>query len=168
MLAGFGLLPEQAPDPPSGAIALVNGRPISQSAFERFVTGVTPPGQRAGLDDVRRARLLREAIDEELLLQQGLALGLARIDPQARRAVVAMMALVVTGAAAVDEPDDETLERFRAAHPERLDADAALPEVRARVRAAWLREQRERALARYVADLHEDAEIVILDPALHP
>jgi hypothetical protein len=119
-LTALGIGGEPSPAPPPDAVALVNGQPIDVDAFERYVRAVTPPERRNRLDDADRSGLLRQMIDEELLVQRGIALGLARADPAARRAVLSLMIRVLTGAAGAQDPDEETLRAFHAAHPERF------------------------------------------------
>src|SRR5262249_44836614 len=89
-LAALALMQARAPTgarvAPAGGgdvVAWVNGQPIARESFARFVGAVARERRRLELDiDTRRA-LLQRLIDEELLLQQGIALGLDRREPSA-------------------------------------------------------------------------------------
>ena len=69
----------------------MNGEPISREAFARFAAAVAAERRSATLDAEERRRLLERMIDEELLLQRGIALGLARYEPTARRSIVSAL-----------------------------------------------------------------------------
>ena len=119
-LAAISLLGTPTPPVPADAIAVVNGKAISRDAFERLARAAASAAQTPELTPAQRRELLTRLVDEELLVQRGLELGLARIDPKARQAVQAVMRLVLTGAAAGDAPDEETLRRYHATHAERF------------------------------------------------
>lgn len=127
-LAGFGLARSGAPatDPPEGAIALVNGVPLPRESFDRFVTAVAAERGEAALPPEERERLLERMLDEELLLQRALALGLARHEPTARRAIVQALVASVAGEAEEREPRDAELRAFYEAEPERFLRPGAL------------------------------------------
>jgi len=148
-LAGWGLARSGAPAAvPEGSVAVVNGEPISAAAFRRFADAVAAERGTPGLAPAERRRLLERMIDEELLLQRGLALGLARHEPTARRAIVSAVIAALAAEAEAEEPDAETLRAFyaenqeRFVHTPRLEVDAAFvaanggPAEAARERAA--------------------------------
>jgi hypothetical protein len=83
-----------------GVVALVNGEPILQDDYARTLAAVAGD-RREGLTDADRRRVLDRLIDEELLVQRGLALGLARTD---RRVRADLTATVIDGI--VSEVDD--------------------------------------------------------------
>jgi parvulin-like peptidyl-prolyl isomerase len=115
-----------------GAVATVNGEPISAEAFARFVGAVASERKQQSLDRALRRRMLARMIDEELLLQRGFELGLARHEPTARRAIVAALIASVATEAEADEPDEDDLlafyaaEEARFARPGRLELEVAL------------------------------------------
>jgi peptidylprolyl isomerase len=131
---------------PRGAIASVNGEPISAEAFERFASAVAAERRLPELPPEDARRLLERMIDEELLFQRGLALGLARHEPTARRAIVSAVIAALTSDAESEDPDEAALRRFHAESPERftrpgrLELDAAFVAVRDGAEsAAWER-----------------------------
>ena len=73
------LSPEQA--------AIVGDRVIRRVDYERMLAGVERD-LRNPIDDATRRRVLERMIDEELLVQQALALGLASADRRVRGELV--------------------------------------------------------------------------------
>ena len=72
---------------PAGAVASVNGQPIARADYEAMVQRVAaqlaqPPGA------AERAEILERMIDEELLIQRGIALGLPRSEGRLRSMLV--------------------------------------------------------------------------------
>jgi hypothetical protein len=101
-------------------VALVNGQPISRDAFAEFVGAIAAERKSVELGPEERARLLDRMVDEELLLQRGLELGLARYERTARRAIVAAVVSAVTADAESTEPDEEALRAFHQEVSERF------------------------------------------------
>jgi hypothetical protein len=85
-LALSGVL-ERGPDLPGDAVAAVNGRTIGAGAITSQLEAVAAQLKRAP-DASERAAILERVIDEELLLQQGLALELPRKDARLRAQLV--------------------------------------------------------------------------------
>ncbi len=114
---------------PDGVVAIVNGEAVTAEAFAQFEAAVTAERRGAPLDDSQRQRLLDRLVDEELLLQRGLALGLARHEPTARRSIVSALVATVTSDVESGGPDEDTLRRFhsemtdRFRRPERIVAE---------------------------------------------
>jgi hypothetical protein len=105
-----------APAEGGGVVAWVGGRPISRDTFARYVGAAARERGRIELDRETRRALLERLIDEELLLQQGLALDLERREPTARRAIVSA---VIEGITSDEDPAEETRDKlaaFYAAH----------------------------------------------------
>jgi peptidylprolyl isomerase len=96
---------------PSGAVARVNGSLIRGEELER-VLAVLATDRRTPLTDADRTRVLDRLIEEELLVQHALALGLARSDRRVRADLVS--AVLGSLAAANDgyAPDDDEVLRF--------------------------------------------------------
>jgi hypothetical protein len=102
----------QTAKPPAGdAVAWVDGRPVSRETLARFAAAVARERGVLEFDPATQRQLLERLIDEELLLQRGLALDLARREPAARRAIVSA---VIDGLTAEDDdrPERAALEAF--------------------------------------------------------
>jgi len=97
--------------PPDG-VAVVNGEVITQEAFAEFVGALASERKSIDLDAPTRQRLLDRMIDEELLLQRGIELGLPRYERSARRAIVAAVVSAVTTEAEASEPNEDELRAF--------------------------------------------------------
>lgn len=120
-LAAAGVVRSGAPPaPPADAVALVNGQPITRDALRQLEAEARAGRQGRPLDTEERRHLLERAVDEELLLERGLALGLARLEPSARRAIVNAVVTSIATEAATREPDEAELRSFFAAAPERF------------------------------------------------
>ena len=100
-----------APSVPGDAVAMVNGRPITRDALARFTGAIAREQGRLDLDPAEQRRILDRLIDEELLLQHGITLGLDRSEPSARRAIVAAVIDTLT-TAEMREPQRGELETF--------------------------------------------------------
>jgi len=96
---------------PEAAVALVNGQPIGAVQLDLRIEAVERQLRRP-TNAAERSEILSRLIDEELLLQQGLALDLPRKDARLRSQIVQEtigQAVAETAARAVNEQD---LERF--------------------------------------------------------
>jgi len=115
-LAGFGVVRSGGGEAaaPADAIALVNGQPLSRESFARFTAAIAAERRSTTLDAAERRRLLGRMLDEELLLQRGIALGLDRYEPTARNSIVSALIASVTADAEADEPDEAALRAFHA------------------------------------------------------
>jgi hypothetical protein len=95
----------------AGAAAVVDGRPIPRDAAARAVEAlrndkrnpVTPEDERAALERL---------IEEELLVQRGVALGLAETDIGARKAIVQSVLQLAIAERAGVEPGEAELRAF--------------------------------------------------------
>jgi parvulin-like peptidyl-prolyl isomerase len=110
--AAWGLLlPAGRDELPEDAIALVNGEPILADTWQRLLEGLAadrrePPGEED------RRRVLDRLIDEELLVQRGFDLGLARHDRRVRAELVSALIESVVAEVGAREADPEEIERF--------------------------------------------------------
>jgi PPIC-type PPIASE domain len=94
-----------------GAAAVVDGRPIPREAAARAVEAlrndkrnpVTPEDERAALERL---------IEEELLVQRGVAMGLAETDIGARKAIVQSVLQLAIAERAGVEPNEAELRAF--------------------------------------------------------
>ena len=96
-------------------VAVVNDTPIRRDDYLRAL-GAVATDRRTPLDDADKRRILDRLIDEELLLQRGLALGLAERDRSVRAPLVA--ATIDLLARTNREPSDAELRAFYDAHRE--------------------------------------------------
>ena len=89
-----------------GQVARVNGVPIRTQEYQRAVAAVDAD-RRTPLDEADRRYVLDRLIDEELLVQYGMSLGLARSDRRIRSDFVS--AVIAAQVASVDgsEPSGE-------------------------------------------------------------
>lgn len=117
-IAAATLLRGGAPDPvapvaatSSEVVALVNGQPVTRDALARFTGAIARERGGLTLDPAEQRRILDRLVDEELLLQHGVALGLVRSEPSARRAIVSAVIDTLT-TAEMREPDRSDLEVF--------------------------------------------------------
>lgn len=95
----------------SGVVALVNGEPIQREALARYAAAIARERGGLELDAAAQQRILDRLIDEELLLQRGIALGIDRREPSVRRAIVSAVVDGITSDGA-REPDRAALEAF--------------------------------------------------------
>lgn len=96
-----------------GAVATVDGRPISREAADRAVQALSNDKRNAVTDADQEAALER-LIEEELLVQRGVALGLAETDLNARKAIVQSVLQLAIAERTGDEPSEASLRTFYA------------------------------------------------------
>jgi len=112
VLAAVGLLAGGDAVPP-GAVALVNGTPIYGEDHARLVAGLESDTRRVATPEMRK-RVLDRMIDEELLVQRGLKLGLARSDRRIRGDITQAMIRSVVVEVEDRVPSDSELRDFYA------------------------------------------------------
>ena len=96
---------------PEGSVARVNATLIRAETYQRLLAALASD-RRSELSEEDRRHVLDRLIDEELLVQHGLALGLARSD---RRVRADLFSAVIEGLVAEveeREPDRAELEAF--------------------------------------------------------
>jgi parvulin-like peptidyl-prolyl cis-trans isomerase-like protein/SurA-like protein len=130
-LVGAGHVPGRGLPP--AAVARVDGTVIRAEDFARSLDALARD-RRDGLTAEDRQRVLDRLIDEELLVQRGIALGLARQDPRVRRDLTAAVIDAVVTQHDDVTPSDEELAAFY----EREREFFARP-GRLRVRQVWCR-----------------------------
>lgn len=91
--------------------AVVAGEPISKSALDTAVALVERDRQTPVTAE-ERTRILERLVDEELLLQRGIALGLMRSDRKLRADLVATVIDAATSGAAAVDPSPEEQKAF--------------------------------------------------------
>lgn len=116
-VAAAGLLSASARNGalPSGVVALVNREPIRADDYLRTMQALANDKRDALTNDDRR-RVLDRLIEEELLVQRGLALGLARQDRRVRSDLTSTVIDAVVADASERQPDDDELSAFYAAN----------------------------------------------------
>ena len=103
---------------PAEAIALVNQRQVLRSDFMSQVqTQFSMPFEQTTA--AQRQQVLQDMINEELMMQRGLDMDLPSYDPDVRTALVAGVELEVTADVLAQQPSDEELRAYYAAHRER-------------------------------------------------
>jgi parvulin-like peptidyl-prolyl isomerase len=155
---------------PDGAAAVVDGRIVSRADYQRAVAAVASD-RGTPADDALRARVLARLIDEELLLQRGLELEIARTDRTARNATsAAVIDLLVARGRADAEPTDDALRAHFAAHPERFRTAERIrvDTLRFAGAGAAARAAAARDRMRAGADVSELAGLASPDPAAPP
>ncbi|TMA95845.1 MAG: hypothetical protein E6J70_16470, partial [Deltaproteobacteria bacterium] len=118
---------------PPGAVARVNGQLIAAEEYQRVLAGLASD-RRNGVDVEMRRQVLERLIDEELLVERGLELGLARRDARVRKDLTAAVIDSVVAESADREPSQAELEAFSAGRPDVLRRPGRL-----RVRQVWCR-----------------------------
>jgi len=179
--AAFGLLRGGADGRlPADAVATVNGEPVPTDEYERVLAAFASD-RRAPLDDEDRRHVLDRMIEEELLVQRALELGLARHDRRVRADLTSALIASVVSEAEERTPGAREIEAFYAdlrdffARPGRLrvrqvlvraEGDAAAAQARAGQAAARLRAGEN--LARVAAELGDPEDAPLPDALLPP
>lgn len=179
--AALGLLRGEAgAGLPTDAVASVNGEPVPADELERMLAALASD-RREPLDAEARRQVLDRMIDEELLVQRALELGLARHDRRVRADLTS--ALIASVVSEVEErtPGASELETFYAenrgffARPDRLRArqilvrsgdDPEAARARAERAASLLRVGEE--IARVAGELGDPEDAPLPDALLPP
>lgn len=115
LAAAAGLSGQAGDRLPAGAVALVNGEVIREADYARALAAITADTRGALRADDRR-RVLDRLIDEELLVQRGLALGLARHDRRVRADLTQTVLEGVLAPLEAEEPSPAELAAFYDTH----------------------------------------------------
>jgi len=78
-------------EPTTDAVAWVNDRPISRASYERALEAVAGDRKGGTLREDDRERVLQRLIDQELLIDRAIELGLHERDPQIRNQLATTM-----------------------------------------------------------------------------
>ena len=115
--ATFGLMtPGAGPatgELPAEAVASVNGALIRRADYERLLAGLASDS-RNPIDDEARRHVLDRMIDEELLVQRAVELGLVEVDRRVRADLTSNLIQSVVSSAEEGEPTRSELEAFYA------------------------------------------------------
>lgn len=120
LLAMQGLLEPAEPANvrlPANAVARVNGQHISRERFAALASDLAADS-KAPLDKTDYEFVLDRLIDEELLIDRGIELGLAEQDPTVRKSIAAAVISQIATEAAADVPTEAELLAFYRAEPE--------------------------------------------------
>jgi peptidylprolyl isomerase len=98
---------------PEGVIARVNETPIRAEEYARLLAALEAD-RRSPLSDEDRVHVLDRLIEEELLVQHALALGLARSDRRVRADLVSAVLGSLAAAGDGYEPDEDAIQAFYA------------------------------------------------------
>jgi hypothetical protein len=109
-IATLGLLERRSDDRalPANAAARVGDRLIRRVDYERVLAGVESD-LRSPIDEAMRRRVLDRMIDEELLVQRAIDLGLAVIDRRVRGELTSGIIDSIVSEADAEEPDDRAV-----------------------------------------------------------
>jgi len=121
IMAGYGFLrqTEVGDDLPNSAVARVNDALISRDNYERALARLATESTESPAME-NRAWLLERLIDEELLVQRGLELGMAQSDGEVRNAIANSLIASVTAEADAASPGDAELEQHLADNADRF------------------------------------------------
>lgn len=96
---------------PSGVLARVNGTPIRADEYDRLLAAAAQD-RRTPLDTAQRRHILDRLIEEELLVQRGLELGLPQSDRKVRSDLTMAVISSVTEEYGEVQPSEEDLQRY--------------------------------------------------------
>ncbi|MGH8455205.1 MAG: peptidylprolyl isomerase, partial [Nevskiales bacterium] len=138
VMVASGVLHDGDDSLPPGAIARVNDRLILRDAWLRAVAMVSSE-RRTPLTEADKRHILDRLIDEELLAQHGLALGLVEQDRRLRGQLVQQAMQTASAAGAGREFSEDELRRFYAEHQDFFTPPARLRVSAMRIDAAGQR-----------------------------
>ncbi len=124
LAAGFGIL-RQADSGnvlPANALARVNEQIITRDNYDRALARL---GTNGTSDDAG-AWVLQRLVDDELLVQRGLELGMAQSDNAVRNAIIDSLIASVTAEADAASPGDEELQQYLSENADRFSFVAKL------------------------------------------
>lgn len=164
-------------EPPDDAIALVNGKPIREDEYESALT-LLAGDKRGALTDGDRAHVLTRLIEEELLVQQGIASGMVDTDRAVRRAMTQALLDSIVAESASELPTEEELQSFYERHRslfapqpptagathDTLKRTSAFAHARERVVTLYFQHARDEALRAYLDWLRAEAKIAVFLP----
>lgn len=110
ILAITGLL-ETGPPQSIDAVATVNGDVISKEDYLNYLS-LLAKDKRNPLSEDDRRHVLNRMIEEKLIIERGLDIGLAQSDPAVRKVITNAMIQTVTADASTQEAEEENLRAF--------------------------------------------------------
>lgn len=154
LAAGYGILRQVDSGDvlPANAMARVNDQVISRDRYERALARLVTYDAA----DDERDLLLQRLVDDELLVQRALELGMVRSDTAVRNAMVDSLIASITAEADAASPTDEELERYLADNTERFSFVASVAV------AAWQTDDESIAQS-FITSLRTDGEVIVSD-----
>ena len=154
LAAGFGVLrqADSGDGLPANAVARVNDQIISRDNYDRASARL---GANSSSED-DSGWVLQRLVDDELLVQRGLELGMAQSDTAVRSAIVESLIASVTAEADAASPSDEELQQYLSEHADRFSFVASVSV------AAWQTND-EDAAQEFISALRNDGSIVTSD-----
>lgn len=126
IMAASGLVEHWSPSPgelPKGAIARVGEKIITQERYLQVLNDLAAD-KRAPLSAEDKQFVIDRLVDEELLIQRGMELGLADSSPQIRKALAAAVIGQLTAEAEASLPGEKALRHLYESDPEFFTATA--------------------------------------------
>jgi hypothetical protein len=161
LMAGYGILRQDSPSGtlPLSAVASVNDVNISRDHFVRTLQRIAPDGGTPSAET--QAAIIEKLIDDELLLQRGVELGMAQSDGAVRMAIINSLIASVTAEADAANPTDAELAKYLADNADRFSRTAKVAvngwqtddESLAQIFAASLRDDNGASLVDGVAEI---------------
>ena len=126
LAVAIGLLQQNGSDElPDHYAARVNDQLISRAVLERALQRFAADSEDA-MDETDASWVLQRLVEEELLVQRGLSLGMARSENDVRGAIVQSLVASVTAEADAAIPDEARLQEYFDSNPERFSYSASL------------------------------------------
>lgn len=124
LAAGFGILrqADSGNELPANAVARVNGQIISRNNYDRALARLRT--NSTSVD--KSAWVLQRLVEDELLVQRGLELGMAQSDSAVRNAIIDSLIASVTAEADAASPGDEELQQYLSDNADRFSYTASL------------------------------------------
>jgi parvulin-like peptidyl-prolyl isomerase len=113
VLVAFGALAPALRDLSHDVVARVNGKTITA---EELAFALERGGKAEAVTRERRLEVLRQLIDQELLVQRGVEIGLLEADHTVRKTIAMAMIDAVVAEVLAREPAEEELQVFYQAH----------------------------------------------------
>src|SRR5262245_55368535 len=162
---------------PDGAIAVVNGKPIREEDYARAVA-LVESDKRTAITDEDRVRVLDRLIEEELLIQRGIEIGLVDSNRSVRKIITQAMLASIAAESVSTQPSEDELRAFYAENPSlfmRSTTATTSPvgtggealkspsfeDIQEQVEVAYLRRSRDNALREYLEWLRDEAKIAL-------
>ena len=155
LAAGYGILrqADSGGELPSNAVARVNEKIITRDNFDRAVTRLLGAND---LSEDDSARILQRLVEDELLVQRGIELGMAQSDTTVRNAIVDSLVASVTAEADAASPTDEELQQYLEENPDRFSYTANMSVV------AWQTDD-EAVAQSFITALRDNGETPVSD-----
>ena len=110
VLAASGLL-ESGPPGMTDAIATVNNESISKEDYLNYLS-LLAKDKRNPITAEDRRHVLNRMIEEKLIIERGLAIGLAQSEPNIRKVITNAMIETITTDTSAQQADEDTLRKF--------------------------------------------------------